>query len=226
MDAKANLHLVLCHALLAFLGARQRATAEGHAEGADTLGYGRGLGLHLVQGQAGGGSGAGGLQHEERAPEAAGLFRIGDRHIIADDDQLHIQAVLVLRASRGDAEAKAVAGVVHRDEDAACGARRGDDGGKHGVLRGRSEDIAADRCGEEALGDKPRKRGLVAGPAATYNRDLAGVLVPIGTDHDLDIGVAVQARDVGRRHHKAINGLRDDGGRVVDEPLRHDSIQK
>mmetsp|Transcript_86607 Transcript_86607/g.265008 ORF Transcript_86607/g.265008 Transcript_86607/m.265008 type:complete len:256 (-) Transcript_86607:359-1126(-) len=123
VDAQADLHLVRRHAGLLLLRAGKGADAEGHAKRVDAGADRGGLGLDRVQGQAGGRGRAGGLEDEQRAGQPPRLLRVGDGHVVAHHQEPHIQAVLVLRAGRGDAEAEAVACVIHAHEEAPRGAR-------------------------------------------------------------------------------------------------------
>mmetsp|Transcript_125510 Transcript_125510/g.360819 ORF Transcript_125510/g.360819 Transcript_125510/m.360819 type:complete len:241 (-) Transcript_125510:18-740(-) len=221
MDAEADLHLVCGHTLLDLLGAGQGAAAKRHAEGLDLSSHSGGLGLDLFEGHPGGRGGARGLEHEECAGQAPRLLRIRNGDVVADNKELHVDAVLVLRPRRRDAEAEAVAGVVHAHEQTAGLAACSDDGSQHRVLRGRCKDVAANGRRQEALSDEAREGRLVAGAPAANDGHLAGVLVPVGAQDNLDVGKAIEAGEVWRGSQQPVNRLCDYGVLAIDETLCH-----
>ena len=175
VDAQADAHLAFGHGEERAVGAGERATGEGYAEGPRG---GVGLGedaLDLLEVLARLGGGARDLEDGEvpRDPAALVEFVLGPRGDVVGDHQGVRLDPLRAQALDGLPEVQDVAGVVaeaHEDPRAALGRLH------HGVgLRpgGGGEDVAAHGSVGDAHADPAREGRIVAGPAAVDHGDLA-----------------------------------------------------
>ena len=195
--------------------ARQGAARDRDAEGADPGGGGPRGGRHLGERAAGFGGVARHLVDEERAGDAAGLRRAGDRDVVGDRDRLDREAEGPGPLG-GEPEVQPVAGVVLDDEKASRRPGHRQDPGQHRIDRGRGEHVAADCRGEEAAPDEARMGRLVARAAAGDEGD--PVRRPAGPQHDADRRIAVEPGETpAAGAHEAVHRLRHQGGAVVDE---------
>ena len=218
VDAEAELGLVGADPRLGRL-AGDRAGGERHPERADVGGGGARGGGDLRERRAGLGEVPGDLVDEERAGDAARLGEVGKRDVVGDDHHLDLEP-LGAGALGGEPEVQPVAGVVLDDQQAAGRAGDGADAGEDGGDRGRGEDLAGDGGGQQAGADEAGMRRLVAGAAARDHGDAGAV--PVGAQHHLDVGIAVEAGEpAAGAGDQPVERLGHDGVARVDEVLAH-----
>ena len=160
------------------------------------------------------------FMHQNGPGDAARLFVIRQRNIVADDQHLHVVAESA-RFLRRQTEVKPIAGVVFDDQQAARLAGHCLNGGEHRVDARRGEQIAADRGGQHTFTNKADVRRFMAGAAAGDHRHV--VFIQIATDHHPDRRVALQTGEVIPRagDNGTLNHIVDEAGALVKKELRH-----
>ena len=218
VDAEAQFGLAGRNAIL--LGrARNRAGVERHADGRHALDDAPGGLRHRLQIRSLFGERPGDLVDEQRSRDPARLRKIRQGYVVVHHHHLDLQAVGPGAFGR-EAEIQPVPGVVLDDQQAPGLARNGENAGEHRVHGGRGEDLAANGGCQHAPADEPRMARLVAGASAGDQRDLRPV--PVGSFRDLDVRIAVQAREAPAGGAKgAVDRFGDQRFLGVDE-LFHD----
>ena len=157
------------------------------------------------------------LVDEERTGKTARLPRIGDRHVVSDDDHLDVEAHAPSLLGC-EAEVEAIARVVLHDEEAPWRAGDREDRREHGIDTRRCEDLAAHRGCEHSVSDEADMRGLVSRAATGHDGHLGSV--PVRPHDDLDRRKTIEATQRAvRESHLGVNRLGDDVLSFVDEVL-------
>lgn len=163
----------------------------------------------------------GDLVDEERARHTAGLRQIGERDVIVHDHHADIQPKGTGAFGR-KAEVQPVACIVLDDQQATERASHREDCGQDSVNARRSEDITTDGGCQHAASDETGMGRLMAGSAARDNRDLR--FVPVGSQHDADVRIAVEAAQRSSRGHEHAIDRLGDGIFAAVEELRHETL--
>ena len=160
------------------------------------------------------------FMHQNRPGDAARMFVVRQRNIIANDQHFNVIAHAA-RLLRREAEVQAIAGIVLDDQQTARVAGYRLDGGQHRIDARRGKQVAADGGGQHAFTDKARVGRLVTGTAAGDHRHV--VFVEIATHHHANGGIALQPRQVIPRagDNGSFNHVVDEVGALIKKELRH-----
>ena len=174
----ADTHLDLAFAQLEprFSGGGHGAGGQRHAHGTAAFVHPAAQRCHAAEIVAAGGRRAADLFRDHGHPRAAAARRVQavlHRHVVIDDDRLHLDATRLAKF-RGHFKIQNVAGVVLDDVEDAGSAIDSGSGRFHLVGTRGSEDLAGTGGIEHALADKSAVHGFVTAAAARNDAHLAG----------------------------------------------------